>query len=547
MNTGNRGRFSERIKKIVNTKRKNKQDFQDKKNAVRRILLFPLMLLDKELYAKRTGILTDNKVTKYTEVKNNVSLNINKFFRNNNIKREININDVRIINKDNIKSNKKNQAILPDKNVYTNLVDRKNSIDTSKSVESKRNKNTISKNILNVGFVLNKDTKVKKDLPNNEIKKVFLDNNKVNNFAFKSKMKKEKNTDLNSKIVSDISKYLIKSINNLDTIESDLYILSKFDGNRESLDKCREYIAKLHALQNKLEKIRKQFNILKDNIDFDDILEFDDKILLDKLIDFRDSIDNNIAMQTTKNYKLLDEYKYLYTRIDKVVNDAYVLEKEVNDRKTDLEKANINFDEFQRKTYSFDKLEDETIRALERQDKILMDVADKVSNINVVKKVDYIYKGFLDVFLNGMKLVGLYMLSPLKNSIPGIAAATVATKKTMSNLINTMNVEKKIKYIYSATDYSMTLSIAINDLSNLDNLISSTLSDISTIKRELISKFSSYSSTLPKYNNVLNKINKMEKIMINNQIKVRVLSDKMRSKKKSNEETLVKVRKLNSN
>ena len=360
----------------------------------------------------------------------------------------------------------------------------------------------------------------------------------------------EKVTDfdvLTSQITSEISKYLIKNINNLEMIENDLYVLSRFDGNQESLEKCKEYIIKLKALQNKVNKIRKDFNILKENIDFDNILEISDNTLLDKLIKFRNSVDNDISLSTVENYKLLDEYKYLYAKIDKIVQDTDKLEVEIINRKDDLEQAGINFEDFQKKVYSFDKVEKTTDKMFQKQDKILADLESKVSDISVTKRVEKIYRGFGSLLFNSMKLFALYMLSPFENSLPGIAISTVATKKTVDNLLKAVHIEEKTKYIYQARDYRILLNASLNDLSELDRMLNSSLSDVRTLRNEFINKFSPYASQLPKYNAMLRKINQTERQLINNQIKVRTFSDRVVKKKRENEKTLVKVKNLNNN
>lgn len=546
MNTGNKGRFSERIKKIIYNKGR-KKSFTYNKVLIKKVLLFPLLLIGNNFFPKKTidGNIYINKDKKVANSKRNIDYNQlrNDLYNDYVSYKKVNIQLNKRINT-NSSSNKKQSS-----NEASLILVSNNKNNTLKKDNNKNKNNIFSSTLFIADSILNISNNTKREGISK--KKIFSDINS-NEYSilenqFQNNKNSKNNIDLNSKIIADISKYLIKSVNNLDTIESDLYVLSKFDGNTESLDKCREYIAKLHALQNKLYKIRQQFNILKENINFDDILEIDDKVLLDELIEFRDAVNNDVAMQTTDNYKLLNEYKYLYFKIDRVVTDINALEKEVSDRKQRLENANINFSEYEKRVYSYDIIIDETIRNLDRQNEIFAKIADKVSNIDVTKKVQYAYDGFMSVLFNGVKLLGLYMLSPFKKSIPGIAAATVATKITMNNLLNTMHVKKKTRFIYSATDYSFTLSNAINNLSNLDDLINSTLSDIGNVKREFISKFSSYSNDLFKYNNVLKKLNKMEQNMVNNQVKVRVLAEKMRNKKRINDETLVKVRKMNNN
>ena len=552
MNTGNRGKFSERIKKIAFDKRNGKKYAIDKNGSFKRILLFPLMLLDKKIHEEKVSTNKDTSYNNDVSFKDdNVSYISPKkrvFLNNNDFNRQINI--------------KKNNDMLSAKKIvreYKSITANKEKISSAnKGINLKKDKPI---NIFGTSVIVNKAINKKKEDVNrsilvngynknndNEIlskKNINLDKEKL--YTEKNILKQEKLDILSGKIITDISKYLVKNINTLEIVESDLYVLSKFDGNKESLDKCREYIIKLKALQNKLDKIRKDFNILKENVDFDNLLDISDGILLDKLIEFRNSVDKDIALSTAKNYKLLEEYKYLYARIDKVVNETNKLEVEIINRKDDLEQAGINFTDFQNKVYAIDKIETTTEKMLQKQDDILANLSSKVSDISVTKKIERIYKGFGALLFNSLKLYGLYMLTPFKNSIPGIAMATAVTKKTVDNLLKAAHVEEKTKYIYHVEDYRSILNSSMNDLSELDRIMTNSLSDIKRVKNEFINKFSSYSSQLPKYSSTLRKLNQMEKQTINNQLKVRLLSERALVKKRENEKALVKVKNLNNN
>ena len=547
MNTGNRGKFSDRIKNIAYYRRNNKSDTKSLnfKHSVLHVLLFPLMLVDKKINDTKSSKIKDtsgknnlSSINNYTNILNNTNKTrhieyskLNEYSQQFKVKKNQIISKKSIINKSSYKDERQsNINNIPRPNVIN-----KNAINsTSKAYILRNDKQHLDNQLLSDSFSRQSTSNYNSTDVNNE-----------SDVKFSRKVKKDNN--LVNKIITDIYKYLVKNIDKLELLESDLYILSKFDGQTESLEKCRKDIAKLNALKNKLNKITRQFNILRYNVDFDSILEIDDKFLLDELVQFRDSISHDISAQTVKNYKLLDEYNYLYSRLDKIVADVNSLEKNVFDRKAELEKVNIDFYDFQNQVYNIDDIEEKSNKIILEQQKKLNKISEKVANTSVKKDVDYIYKGFLDVFFTGLKLLGLYMLKPFKNSVPGIAVMTIATKKTMDNFIDAMHVEKRTKYIYSATNYGFELSSAINDLYNLDRLISITLSDVISMKSDFISKFSPYSRNLPKYNNVLKKINQIEKTMINNQLKVRVLSEKMRSNKKINDNTLVKVKKLNNN
>ena len=85
----------------------------------------------------------------------------------------------------------------------------------------------------------------------------------------------------------------------------------------------------------------------------------------------------------------------------------------------------------------------------------------------------------------------------------------------------------------------------INDMDDMYEYISSTISDIDSLRDEYISKFSLYKEQLPNYNYYLKKINTLRKVMVNNQAKIVFLNKKMKENKKVNENTLIRVKKLN--
>jgi hypothetical protein len=146
---------------------------------------------------------------------------------------------------------------------------------------------------------------------------------------------------------------------------------------------------------------------------------------------------------------------------------------------------------------------------------------------------------------NSFKYLGLLIASPLKGLIPGIATQLVATKNVIHNLYDNLEWEETRKVVYETVDFSREITFAINDLNHASILADSTLEDVRKLKSKYVNDFSKYRYNFSEYNEIIKKINKIENAVLNNKIKLDIMSEKMKINRKSNEDKLEKVKKLN--
>ncbi len=351
--------------------------------------------------------------------------------------------------------------------------------------------------------------------------------------------------ELKKDILIGIRKNFIDEINKLEVLNSELYVLSKFDIDSSLLQECNDYLKKVKQLLDKLNKLNKQYNIYKENYYFENILDMDDKNLLDKILLFGELCNLEDRRNLVKDYKVLDTYKYLYSILEEVKEQCALLEEKSEEKIKELEDANIDFKKYQNDIFNKENIVSRCEFIYSKQEELLKEISSKVGNISSYESVRYNLSGFGSLLLNGIKLIGLFALSPFKGLFPSISLQTSLTKKTVSNLRKSIASTKKTEIVYTADDYIDKLNYSINEMDDMYKYISSTISDIDSLRDEYISKFSLYKEQLPNYNYYLKKINTLRKVMVNNQAKIVFLNKKMKENKKVNEKTLIRVKKLN--
>lgn len=484
MSKQGKSRFSDRIKLIAKFKRKKNKNNEDDKLEKNTGFFKRIMLVPLMLFGKGIEDLTK---TTNKDKSNNITFNDkdNKIF-----------NDKKMLEDDRTK--------------HINIQSKKINVSQSKI---KRNDYDDFKN------------------------KSFYDFNYVSSLTDIEELKKD--------ILIGIRKNFIDEINKLEVLNSELYVLSKFDMDSSLLQECNDYLKKVKQLLDKLNKLNKRYNIYKENYYFENILDMDDKNLLDKILLFGELCNLEDRRNLVKDYKVLDTYKYLYSILEEVKEQCALLEEKSEEKIKELEDANIDFKKYQNDIFNKENIVSRCEFIYSKQEELLKEISSKVGNISSYESVRYNLSGFGSLLLNGIKLIGLFALSPFKGLFPSISLQTSLTKKTVSNLRKSIASTKKTEIVYTADDYIDKLNYSINEMDDMYKYISSTISDIDSLRDEYISKFSLYKEQLPNYNYYLKKINTLRKVMVNNQAKIVFLNEKIKENKKVNEKTLIRVKKLN--
>lgn len=381
-------------------------------------------------------------------------------------------------------------------------------------------------------------------------KDFILDNYIFSDDVYKDVFIKEiniKKEELKKEILDLIKKKLVRNINELEILQSDLYVLKQLNNGEIYLDECQENINEIKSLLSKVSSLKEKYDYLRDTVDFEYMLEYDDDLLINKILELKDICSRNDIRNVIDDYKILDEYKYLYLKIDKLQDDMFKYEEYKNNKVEELRQRDIDFDKMKSDLYDLDGEKERYDIFVRQQELLLKDLNDKVSKIDSYEKVTYRLKEFNRLLGNSFKYLGLLLVNPLKGVVPSIAVQTITTKNMIKNLYNNLEWEEERKIIYESIDYSMSINLMINDLDNMSLMINSTLEDIIVMKAKYVKEFSQYENSFFEYKDVIRKIEEIENVLLGNKIKVEMIQRKMIEKEKENERKLRMVKKLNTN
>lgn len=414
---------------------------------------------------------------------------------------------------------------------------------------------------------IKRDKAIEKNIGDN---KVFVSNtvskkvknNKSNNVCFtisrKNKISKAKNTDsiVSKRIFDnkdiDLSKVeLINKLKNkfiekeaeLDVLESELFFISNVIDNSLDCSEIKELKKKIREIIEEINNIIEQYNLYNKNSDLSCIVGLDDNYLIDDIIDYRNLLDSRKDRQKfVKEYKLLDEFKSLYLKLETVKAEVNKVNKTSEEVINKYDIRDEKYDQVKMNLLNIKGLNEEYLNEIKKQNESLDKLMKKLSVIDsqevVVKKL----VGLSDLLVQGFKFLGLKLLSPLSGFIPSIAGETIVTRNMIKNIYKSMHEESVSQMYYSAVDYNSELNVKINDINYTEVLVNDTLKDLKRVKEDF---FTIYDINIPGYDDTLKSINKMEDIIYKNQCKVKIVKDKLKLSKKINEDKMIKVRKLN--
>lgn len=521
-NNGNRGKFSDRLKKMRRDrllKRRN-SNFTDTeedsvikrggRNVLKILLALPSVIYSNIKYGKNVN--DDLKV-----INNDVNSNLNYY---NNID---NVVDNAVLETSEQKETARRIKVNKIRDMDVSLLKKQKELYVT---QQKKQRETNPQDI-----IYTTSLGIDKTMPGGN-------DNKVNETELKV-------INLQKEIIDLIKKKLIKNINDLEILQSELFLLKELTADDIYFKKCQEDIKEIKRLLSKVKVLKEKYDYLKDNVDFEYMLEYEDDLLVDKILELKSICFSDDIRYTIDNYKILEEYKFLYLKIDKLQDDTIKYEEYKNNKAEELKERDIEFDKLKNDIYDVDRENDRYNSFVLEQELFLKKLENKISHIDSREEVTYRLKGFNQLLGNSFKYLGLLLLSPLKGLIPGIATQALITRNMVSNLYKNLELEENRKMVYEAIDYSNLLNNAISNLDDTSSLIDATLSDIISLKEKYKKDFCKYEHSVSGYKDAIKKINKMENAILGSKIKIANLQAKMKEKERKNSNKLKIVKKLN--
>ena len=388
----------------------------------------------------------------------------------------------------------------------------------------------------------NKNIKNSRDNSGRGIYKAGRDYIVIDKISDKDIVNGDKKTYLANQIIKKIKKQYEKKLNEIEVLESGLYLLDEKSRNELDLEKCKKIRKEINDMIKKINHIIEQYNIYK-SFNFDiDMLDIDDRSLVDDISDFKRIYETaDIKRRLVSDYELISEYQNLYYNLDNIRDDVILLEKNTDKKINDLDDRDKKIRVVTKNVFNIDEICEDCVKFLENQDKYLNSILDRINHIDVDSVTNYRLNGFTDLLFSSVRYLGLLSISPLAGFVPGIAISTLATRNMIHNLRNSLSIDRITSTVYRAEDFRFELNKKLYDIDYNVNVIDMSLDDIKDLKKEFLNQ---YNYKINDHHKILSSINKIESSLYRQKDKLAILKKKMEISKKSNEETSNKVRVL---
>lgn len=352
----------------------------------------------------------------------------------------------------------------------------------------------------------------------------------------------DRKTYLSAQIVKKIRREFEKKLNEIEVLESELYLLNDKNNNELDLEECKKIKKQIEELITKINHIIAQYNIYQYNRFLDDMLDIDDNTLVDDISEFKRLYEGaEIQRRLVSDFELISEYQLLYSKLEDIKTNVDDVTCKNNDKIVDYENRDKKYENMKRKIVDIDKFNDDCKLYMDKQNKYIDDINEKVGKIDIDYITNYKLRGFGDLLGGTFRYLRMLSMMSFSSLLPGISFRNYATYRMVNNLRCALRLERVTSTIYKAEDFQFELNDKINTLDYNYNCVDKTIDSVKKLKSEFMEQ---YKYDLPSYNETLRKINEIEVLVYNNREKLDIIRNKLKINKKLNEDTLKKCRTL---
>lgn len=419
--------------------------------------------------------------------------------------------------------------------------DRLNSnLSFDKSVDNINNNN---KNDDNLSSEFEKKELSFGDQSKRSFKQVFKSGNDiilVDKISDKDIFNGDRKTYLAAQIIKKTKDEFEKKLSVLEVLETELYFLNEKNENELDLEKCKNIKKEIEDVLDKINHIIEQYNIYKYNQLLINTINIDDRSLADDICEFKDLYEGaEIQRRLASDYDLVCMYQSFYDNLENIKSDFDEVWKNNEDKVIDYEKRDKKYEKINESVENIDKFNKDCEYFADVQNKYISDIKSKVSKIDVDKVINYKLRGFGNLVGGSLRLLTSLFTRPFSSTLGGIAFQTYNTNRMVNNLRNVLRLERITNTIYSVENMQSELDKRIENIDYNSDCISDSLSNVDKLRKEFMEQ---YNYDIPGYNETLSKINEIETMLNNNQVKLNTIKNKLKINKKLNENALHRAR-----
>ena len=302
------------------------------------------------------------------------------------------------------------------------------------------------------------------------------------------------------KIIDELEKQLKDVRYELRKIISDYNVLVDEEKRIVLSKEAEVMLDKLTDIITKIEKLKARIRI-------DHLEDYDDNYLYTLVEEYLSEFRDGNLVEEIKDSPL---YVLISNKISELEEKRDTLDKEVNEKKDQLEAKEVRFDELKNHYYSIDKLNDELFRFQRDQEILLRDIRDKIDHaVTETEKVEYQFDGMTRSLRRMMRMLAFQMFLPGPKFARGMAASSAAYLYFMNQIMHPNLVEKKYRVI-TVRDYSREINNSLLEIDDAIHLLGKTSTQIDKMIREIREKYKDYMDVVPECREMISNLYRIQ-------------------------------------
>lgn len=355
----------------------------------------------------------------------------------------------------------------------------------------------------------------------------------------------KKNNYYEDSIVERVTKIIRDDKYDLDKLQIELYQIDQMVYSTQDKENIRKLQIHFSLIIDKIEKIKRDFEVIKDSIYFENYKELNNYFLLEEIDNFKFSSDLEsielLSLRCKQQIEMLDDISAIYEK-------ALKTSKKIEKKETTINYVDVNSQEIISQADSLNIIRHKIDDNLALQNKFIADMNAKIGNAKKDVKVYYKFRGLDNLFNSTLSMgLGIYSFSSIRKRprFKGLKflVGSILMYNSIRGMLKFLSPErKKITYIYYE-DYSKELDKESYRLNFTYNLLSHSLRDINLLKEDFKTKFMAYQYQIPTYDSMLEKIEKIEKQLKLQRTEILEIDKSLTAQKQKNKEYVKKIEK----
>lgn len=361
---------------------------------------------------------------------------------------------------------------------------------------------------------------------------------KTNELDEKVELKDEiKKTKTEIVILEEVNNFVKKSKETLEEINNEVESLKQI--SKEKNQDTKELEERYKKLREKVEKLKAQYEAVKNKYDLSEFSILESIKLMDNIKDYKSKASlNEMDM-------MIKVCKKEIIKIESVTIEHQETKKigtSINNTKEAQQKIKVRFNKSKEKVDSLKYTERDITEELDYQEKVIEEMYKEASYFEQLTRTDLVYKGYKGMLSSMLRIAGGILTLPFSGSkIFGVALGNAMINrglKMMNKSFYPFEYETTITYHYK--DIAHKISEVKDKVEYTNLLISDNLIEVKKL-RENFKKYKEYNKVLPNYEEILDKVDKMEKRLKQQQEKITKMDKKLEEEKKINFKKMEKV------